>query len=144
MGVGNVPQHELQAGGQGGVAAPVCVVEVLEDHAPDRPPALRRFRQARAHLQGDDLGQVLMPGDRVDLLRPQPAQPDAVVIGQHVSLHSHPQVPAWGRHEAASLIQRKLAASAAGAASRCGLVPVLGAPWYHGAIMTHSNFYHNV
>ena len=63
------------------------LVEVLEDHAPDRQPALRHCRQARAHLQGDDPGQVLMSGDGVDLRRRQPAQPDAVVIGQHVSLH---------------------------------------------------------
>jgi hypothetical protein len=111
VGPDEVLQHELQLGGCLRVTALVRLADVVEDHAPDQTPALRRPAQMPAHLQGDDLGQVLVPGDDADLPRRELAQSQAIVVGQHRSLPPSAPVLRLGQPQGGALIWRNAAAS---------------------------------
>ena len=79
-------QHKPQLGGGSHIATPTCILAVVDDHAPDQLFALWRLAEPRAHLQGGDLGQMLMLADRGDFVPCKSAQPQAILVAQHRNL----------------------------------------------------------
>ena len=72
--------HELRH--MGVVAMDPRMFDVVEDHAPNARGAVGGVDQIVGHLGGNDLGYMLMLGDRVDLGLGQRTQRDAVLDGQ--------------------------------------------------------------
>src|SRR5688572_5375430 len=85
--LGNVAaQHHLEGEHAVALAARLRGLDVVPDHGLDGEPAVLGARQVVAQLGGGDLRDVLVLGDRGDLLVAQAGQGDTIFEGNHCSV----------------------------------------------------------
>jgi hypothetical protein len=78
-----VAQHEPQFAGASEMAARASGFDVVANDRPNRLPAIGAMDEIAAEFHGDDFGKMFVHRDRVDLIRQEVAQRDAVFQAQH-------------------------------------------------------------
>jgi hypothetical protein len=83
MSLNEMPQRFLQTCRVHQIAALLRGPDVVDHHVAHQQLAARPADQGVAQLEGDDLRQMLVLGDRANLVLAELAQPEAVLERQH-------------------------------------------------------------
>ena len=83
MGLDEMLEHQPQVAGVASVAARLSGLDILQDHAADHRHAVVAMAEILAEFGSDNAWDMLMLGDRRDLLLGQIAEREAIFVAQH-------------------------------------------------------------